>query len=129
MKNIKRPGSLGMRITAGLAAFVMLIVSNIMIIPAAEIENSAYVCGLEEHTHGEECYETSESLVCGLEDGEENADGESHTHGEECYTVDRQLICPLEEHTHSEECMLKDNEEGNVEVVGEASGETEPAKR
>ncbi|MCD8217179.1 MAG: leucine-rich repeat protein [Clostridiales bacterium] len=67
--------------------------------------NETY-CGLEEHTHTEDCYE--EVLVCGLEESE------GHTHTEECYETQTVLVCELEEsegHTHTEECY---DEEGNL---------------
>lgn len=57
------------------------------------------VCTQEEsvgHTHTEECYtKTQGNLICGKEE---------HTHGEGCYDAEGNLICTLEEHTHSDEC-------------------------
>ncbi|MCD8054623.1 MAG: CHAP domain-containing protein [Lachnospiraceae bacterium] len=65
---------------------------------------SVLICGLEEtegHTHDESCYETVTTLVCGLEESE------GHTHTEDCYDADGNLICGLEEskgHTHTDAC-------------------------
>lgn len=62
------------------------------------LTNETY-CGMEEHTHSEDCYETV--LVCGLEESE------GHTHTEDCYTEEQVLVCELEEsegHTHTDEC-------------------------
>lgn len=57
------------------------------------------VCTQEEsvgHTHTEECYTKQQgTLICGKEE---------HTHGEGCYDAEGNLICTLEEHTHSDEC-------------------------
>lgn len=57
------------------------------------------VCTLEEsvgHTHTPECYTKQQgALICGKEE---------HTHGEGCYDAEGNLICTLEEHTHSDEC-------------------------
>lgn len=57
------------------------------------------VCTQEEsvgHTHTPECYtKTQGNLICGKEE---------HTHGEGCYDAEGNLICTLEEHTHSDEC-------------------------
>lgn len=57
------------------------------------------VCTQEEsvgHTHTEECYTKQQgALICGKEE---------HTHGEGCYDAEGNLICTLEEHTHSDEC-------------------------
>lgn len=57
------------------------------------------VCTQEEsvgHTHTPECYTKQQgSLICGKEE---------HTHGEGCYDAEGNLICTIEEHTHSDEC-------------------------
>lgn len=57
------------------------------------------VCTLEEsvgHTHTPECYTKQQgALICGKEE---------HTHSEGCYDADGNLICTIEEHTHSDEC-------------------------
>ena len=71
------------------------------------------ICGLEEHTHTEECYEeqTHRELVCQTPvhrhtadcyDSEGNlicgqADFVIHTHNEFCYDEAGSLICPLPE--------------------------------
>lgn len=67
--------------------------------------NETY-CGLEEHQHSEDCYESV--LVCGQEESE------GHTHSEECYEAVSTLVCGLEEtegHTHDDSCY---DEEGNL---------------
>lgn len=51
----------------------------------------------EGHTHTEACYETGSEPVCGLE---------AHTHGEECST-EGTLTCMLPEHTHTETCYRR----------------------
>lgn len=68
-------------------------------------ETGALTCGKEEHTHGPECYsEEQKTLTCGQEEG---AGG--HTHTEECYTVTKTLTCgKLELHTHDESCFDAD---------------------
>lgn len=52
-------------------------------------------CGMEEHTHSEECTAPEETTYCGKE---------AHTHGEACYDENGELVCTLEEHTHSLAC-------------------------
>ncbi len=94
---------------------------------AKEEEAPVYICGKEEHTHGEDCYELRPvyELICGSEDenhehtpecygepvlkckfeGFEN--GESHVHTEEC-EGEAELVCELEEgdrHIHTGECL------------------------
>ncbi len=56
------------------------------------------ICGYEEHTHSDSCYETVTSLVCGQEESEE------HTHTEDCYSSTQNLICQLPEHVHDANC-------------------------
>ena len=53
------------------------------------------LCGLEEHTHDENCYDESGALICTLPE---------HTHTESCYEAAKQPLCGLEEHTHDESC-------------------------
>jgi len=77
-----------------------------------------YYCGLEEHTHGEACYNESGELICELAEhvhGEECVIApsveyycglEEHVHGEVCYNESGELICELTEHVHSEECLI-----------------------
>lgn len=56
-------------------------------------------CGLQEHTHTDECYE--DVLVCDIATGE-TADGAEHEHTADCYQ--RQLVCNIPEHTHTPDC-------------------------
>lgn len=57
--------------------------------------NAEPICGKEEHTHSDACYERA--LACGKEESE------GHVHGDACYT----LACGQEEstgHTHTDAC-------------------------
>ncbi|MCD7758095.1 MAG: leucine-rich repeat protein, partial [Clostridiales bacterium] len=77
------------------------------------LTNETY-CGLEEHTHNEDCY--ASVLVCGLEESE------GHTHSEDCYETETTLVCGLEEsegHTHTEDCY---DEDGNL-ICGKEESE------
>lgn len=61
------------------------------------------VCGIEEHKHGQKCYE--DVLVCS------EAESDGHEHGENCYKEEEVLVCPekeSEEHTHGDECYEKE---------------------
>ena len=88
-----------------LACIVVFCTVYALILPALTAEGTPH-CGIEEHTHTDECYENR--LICGKEEGEG-----AHTHTDECY--ENRLICGLEEgegaHTHTEECY---DEEGNL---------------
>ena len=95
--------------------------------PTGEEEPTAtpepeYVCGLEEHIHGADCYDEEGNLICEQSEHNHNeecitapeepiesddpeyiCDLEEHTHGETCYDEEGNLICELPEHTHTEE--------------------------
>ncbi len=71
-------------------------------------------CGMEEHTHGEECYE--QVLTCGLEESDE-PDG--HTHTGACYeTV---LTCDIPEHIHTVDCLIDETADVEEAAVWEAT--------
>ncbi|MCR5599656.1 MAG: Cna B-type domain-containing protein [Ruminococcus sp.] len=79
-----------------LSLLMMFIVPYVGVMPgAAMTENTVeyeLICGIEEHTHTDECY----TLIC--ED-----DSEEHEHTEECY----ELICGMEEHQHDDGCYAE----------------------
>ena len=87
------------RIVASLACVVVFVTTYMLILPAITMEQTTY-CGLEEHQHSDECWETQ--LVCEL-------DTETpHIHSDECYEEQEVLICDLEEspgHIHDEGCI------------------------
>ena len=61
------------------------------------------VCGAEEHTHTDGCYEVlpdyelSEPLYCGLG---------AHQHTADCYDGAGALLCSIPEHVHGEACYI-----------------------
>ena len=57
-------------------------------------------CGMEEHTHSEECAGSEETVFCGKK---------VHTHEEACRDENGELVCTLEEHTHSLACYSDPN--------------------
>ncbi len=75
-----------------------------LILPGIAMSGKTY-CGLEEHTHGEDCYTTE--LTCGQEESED------HTHSQACYS--QVLTCDKEEHTHTEACQS--NPEADLETA------------
>lgn len=96
--------SIWYRIMCFLACVVVFCTTYALILPAITQEH-AY-CGLEEHTHGAECYaaETSYKIDCTAKTL--GADTVIHTHTDACY-IDGVLKCRLPEvtaHTHSESC-------------------------
>lgn len=65
--------------------------------------SSEPLCGMEEHTHAEECWSSQEEetvYACGLDE---------HHHETSCYDEEGNLICELEEHTHDESCIPPEN--------------------
>ncbi|MDO4480749.1 MAG: RICIN domain-containing protein, partial [Erysipelotrichaceae bacterium] len=117
-------------VLAGIVAFTTVLT---LIRPAITFENT--ICGLEEHTHTEECYQTiqntvphktlncteeslhihvhspncydeNNNIICGY------ADYMIHEHNEDCYDENNQLICTLpeiKEHTHDSNCYDSEN--------------------
>ncbi len=109
------------RVLVCLAAVVVFVTVYALILPAITLEAT---CGMEEHTHTDECYEitvnTVKTLECGVEihshtaectdEAGNNICGKAdfvvHTHDENCFNGET-LVCTLPEkvaHTHSEEC-------------------------
>ena len=117
-------------VLAGIVAFTTVLT---LIRPAITFENT--ICGLEEHTHTEECYQTiqntvphktlscteeslhihkhspncydeNNNIICGY------ADYVIHEHNEDCYDENNQLVCTLpeiKEHTHDDNCYDSEN--------------------
>lgn len=56
------------------------------------------ICNTPEHTHGEGCYETSDTLACGKEQTE------GHTHVATCYQQTQICEKSTEAHVHDETC-------------------------
>ena len=71
------------------------------------------LCGLEEHTHDENCYDAEGNLTCTREE---------HTHTDACYEEARKPLCGLEEHTHDENCY---DAEGNLTCTREEHTHTD----
>lgn len=86
-----------------MAALVVFCTTYALILPAITMTSQPN-CGLEEHTHTEDCYTEEAVLSCGQEESE------GHTHTEDCYTETEALLCGQEEsegHTHTEDCYTE----------------------
>lgn len=126
MKNHRKKGR-WYKLVTGLACIVVFCTTYALILPAITLEGNQ--CGIEEHTHTDECYTQVTSItrkvpVCTVEgldihehsekcyDDQKNlicgyADFVAHKHDETCYREDGTLWCPLEErepHVHDESC-------------------------
>lgn len=94
------------RAVSVLACAVVFCTTYALILPAITL-SAEPKCGLEEHTHTEDCYETR--LVCGqAEDpetdpaGSAEVAGPAHVHTDACY--EQVLTCEQPEHTHTDAC-------------------------
>lgn len=69
------------RITIALSCVVVFCVVYALTLPAITLEGKT-ICGMEEHTHTEECYQ-DDKLIC---------DKEEHQHTEDCYEKEEQPV-------------------------------------
>lgn len=72
------------KITLALSCVVVFCVVYALTLPAITLEGKT-ICGMEEHTHTEECY-LDDKLIC---------DKEEHQHTEDCY--EKEEVQPVEE--------------------------------
>ena len=91
------------RITLALSCVVVFCVVYALTLPAITLEGKT-ICGMEEHTHTEECYQDDE-LVC---------DKEEHQHTEDCYEKEEEQ--PVEEENTQPETTESSDE---VETVAQ----------
>ena len=85
------------KITLALSCVVVFCVVYALTLPAITLEGKT-ICGMEEHTHTEECYQ------------------------------DDKLICDKEEHQHTEDCYEKEEGEQPVEEENTQPDTTEPSE-
>ena len=91
------------RITLALSCVVVFCVVYALTLPAITLEGKT-ICGMEEHTHTEECFQDDE-LVCGKEE---------HQHTEDCYEKEDEQ--PVEDENTQPETPESSDE---VETVAE----------
>lgn len=91
------------RITLALSCVVVFCVVYALTLPAITLEGKT-ICGMEEHTHTEECYQ-DDKLIC---------DKEEHQHTEDCYEKEEEQ--PVEEENTQEDTTEPSEE---VETVAE----------
>lgn len=92
------------RITLALSCVVVFCVVYALTLPAITLEGKT-ICGMEEHTHTEECYQ-DDKLICGKEE---------HQHTEDCYEKEEEQEPVEEENTQPE--LTEPSDE--VETVAE----------
>lgn len=91
------------RITLALSCVVVFCVVYALTLPAITLEGKT-ICGMEEHTHTEECYQ-DDKLIC---------DKEEHQHTEDCYEKEEEQ--PVEEENTQPDTTEPSDE---VETVAE----------
>ena len=102
MKEIQRRRN-WRKVVLAMACVVVFCTTYALILPAITLEKNS--CGLEEHSHGESCYEkvlskTVQTLACGY-DSED-----AHVHAAECFDAEGNPTCGKTEesvHIHDEE--------------------------
>ena len=91
----------------GLAGVVIFVTTYMLILPAITMERPAQ-CGIEEHAHTEECYETVPACTTRTWNCKLNFPGMViHTHDDSCCDENGNLVCQLpeiKEHVHTAEC-------------------------
>lgn len=101
------------RITLALSCVVVFCVVYALTLPAITLEGKT-ICGMEEHTHTEECYQDDE-LVC---------DKEEHQHTEDCYEKEEEQPVENEVLNEPEETVQPDTQITSQEA--EKVSEDEP---
>lgn len=90
------------RITLALSCVVVFCVVYALTLPAITLEGKT-ICGMEEHTHTEECYQ-DDKLIC---------DKEEHQHTEDCYEKEEEE--PVEEENTQPDTTESSDEVETVE--------------
>ena len=104
------------RITLALSSVVVFCVVYALTLPAITLEGKT-ICGMEEHTHTEECYQ-DDKLIC---------DKEEHQHTEDCYEKEEDQPVENEVLNEPEETVQPDTTEPSDEV--ETVAEPEESKQ
>ncbi len=106
----RRRHKLWKRLVGGLGIIVVFITTYMLILPAITMEKPTY-CGIEEHSHTQECYlSCSEGESAPPEYSCGGLENYIHKHNEDCY-YNGELVCPLEErenHVHTQECYTEE---------------------
>ena len=118
------------KVVSLMAAVVVFCTTYALILPAITASTQP-ICGMEEHTHGDDCFEIREALPllrctaedlaihehtddCRSDEGElicGMADFLVHSHQDGCYDGNGKLVCDLEEieeHEHRPACWIEE---------------------
>ena len=92
------------KITLALSCVVVFCVVYALTLPAIALEGKT-ICGMEEHTHTEECYQ-DDKLIC---------DKEEHQHTEDCYEKEEEQPVEDEVSNEPEETLQSDTQITSLE--------------
>lgn len=86
------------RFVSVLSCVVVFCTTYALILPAVTMErdNIVYYCDKEEHQHTDDCYESDDEALCGLDES-------GHIHDQNCYEQQEMLDC-VEDHEHTQDC-------------------------
>lgn len=104
------------RITLALSCVVVFCVVYALTLPAITLEGKT-ICGMEEHTHTEECYQ-DDKLIC---------DKEEHQHTEDCYEKEEEQPVKNEVLNEPEETVQPDTQITSQEEENTKPDTTEPS--
>ncbi len=97
------------RVVSVLMAIVVFCTVYALILPAITMAEQP-ICGVEAHTHSEQCYQAVESDT-GLVQKTLICTAQEHIHTDSCYPVEKEenqsseYLCGSDEHTHTEACL------------------------
>ena len=132
LDKVRKNKKIWLRVVTGLIALVVFCTVYALILPAITMAKRP-ICGIEVHTHSDECYETSvtdtgltqRTKICTLQEHihkdscyplEETDESKSdylcgsseHTHTEDCYDESNVIMCNVPEHIHNASCLVED---------------------
>lgn len=98
------------RTVVSMSLVVAMVTSSLLSHPAITMERTT-ICGIDEHTHGSECYQ--KQLICqkaesksipATEEKVLNCSLTVHEHTDECKDENGEIICGTEAHAHDDGC-------------------------
>ncbi|MEE0264423.1 MAG: Cna B-type domain-containing protein, partial [Acutalibacteraceae bacterium] len=101
------------RVVSVLIAIVVFCTVYALILPAITMAKRP-ICGIEPHTHSEQCYQSTVSEA-GLVQRTQICTLSEHIHTDACYPVEKEenqaskYLCGSDEHIHTEECTDTEN--------------------
>ncbi len=115
------------KIAKALAVFVVFWTTYMLILPAITIENDTY-CGLDEHSHNENCYIIEANLICGYEYFPNNEIETLTSYPEEVSTENSLAEGTTEESTTAEKSIAEESSLSGSLIVDSTTEPTETSE-